>query len=220
MAKPHHILLLALFVLWPQTGLATIYKCVDSSGGVRFTDTLESKLCAPVSLRGNGSAIAKEKVVPDNATLKSRAAKYEKIIHYYGVRYNIDPNLIRAVIRTESAFNAKAVSHRGAIGLMQLMPATAKELEVSDPFDPEQNIKGGTRYLRSLLNTFEQDLRLALAAYNAGPTIVLKEMAVPRFPETVEYIKRVLTYYQQYRKGRKITPDRSIAEIIAQGRDF
>ena len=84
---------------------------------------------------------------------------------------------------------------------MQLMPGTAKELKVRNPFDPEENISGGTRYLRSLLDTFQQDLRLALAAYNAGPTIVRKDWAVPEFPETVQYIKRVLSFYKEYKNG-------------------
>jgi soluble lytic murein transglycosylase-like protein len=133
--------------------------------------------------------------------MRQRAARFDRHIRYYGVRYNIDPHLIRAVIRTESAFDPQAISKKGAKGLMQLMPGTARQVKVANPFDPEQNIAGGTRYLRSLLNTFRQDVRLALAAYNAGPTIVKKQQAVPQIPETVQYVKRVLTFYKQYKNG-------------------
>jgi len=201
MIKPFHILLLTALLVFPQAALATIYKCVGSDGRVRFTDTLESKLCRPVSLRGRSAHVAPGSERSSSIHLEKQSTKYDRLIHYYGVRYNIDPHLIRAVIRTESAFNPTAVSKKGAQGLMQLMPATAKELKVRNPFDPEENISGGTRYLRSLLDTFQQDLRLALAAYNAGPTIVRKVWAVPEYPETVQYINRVLNYYRAYKDG-------------------
>ena len=201
MKKAYHILLFTALLVYPQAALATIYKCVGSDGQVRFTDTFESKLCSPVRLKGRSAHIAPGSDKPSSIYLEKQATKYDRLIHYYGVRYNIDPHLIRAVIRTESAFNPRAVSDKGAQGLMQLMPATARELKVRNPFDPEENISGGTRYLRSLLDTFQQDLRLALAAYNAGPTIVRKSWSVPEFPETVQYIKRVLDYYREYKNG-------------------
>ena len=182
---------------------ATMYQCVDASGSVRYTDMRESRNCTPVIFNDRKTSFGQGTAYTGSNLLLDRlAAKYDRYIRYYGVRYNIDPHLIRAIIRCESAFNPKAVSKKGAQGLMQLMPATARELQVADPFDPEANIDGGTRYLRSLLNTFRQDLRLALAAYNAGPTIVRKEQTVPRIPETIEYVKRVLTYYRQYKDGR------------------
>jgi soluble lytic murein transglycosylase-like protein len=201
MIKAHHILLLTALLVYPHVALATIYKCVGSNGQVRFTDTLESKLCSPISLKGRGAHVTPGSEKSSSIYLEKQSTKYDRLIHYYGVRYNIDPHLIRAVIRTESAFNPRAVSQKGAQGLMQLMPATARELKVSNPFDPEENISGGTRYLRSLLDTFQQDVRLALAAYNAGPTVVRKSWSVPEFPETVQYIKRVLSYYREYKSG-------------------
>ena len=201
MIKAHHILLLTALLVYPHVALATIYKCVGSNGQVRFTDTLESKFCSPISLKGRGAHVAPGSEKSSSIYLQKQSTKYDRLIHYYGVRYNIDPHLIRAVIRTESAFNPRAVSQKGAQGLMQLMPGTAKELKVSNPFDPEENISGGTRYLRSLLDTFQQDVRLALAAYNAGPTVVRKSWSVPEFPETVQYIKRVLSYYREYKSG-------------------
>lgn len=203
MKKYLYLAAAALLCCLPQNTAAGMYRCIDPSGGVRFTDVLESRHCQPVVFNDHKTAFEHGIAYSGRSStlLKRLAAKYDRYIQFYGVRYNIDPHLIRAVIRCESGFNHKAVSKKGAQGLMQLMPATARELKVADPFDPEENIDGGTRYLRSLLDTFRQDLRLALAAYNAGPTIVRKEQNVPRIPETVEYVKRVLTYYRQYKNG-------------------
>lgn len=112
--------------------------------------------------------------------------------------YEVEPALIRAIIMVESSYNPRAVSHRGAQGLMQLMPVTAKWLGVEDAFDPELNIDGGVRYIKQLLDRFEGDLVLALAAYNAGSRYVRKYKGVPPFRATRIYIKKVLRYHQQY----------------------
>jgi len=114
-------------------------------------------------------------------------------------RYNVPAELVRAVIWAESAGDAGAISQRGAIGLMQLMPRTAGEMYVEDPVDPAQNIMGGTRYLRWLANQFKGDMLLTLAAYNAGPDAVRKYNGVPPFEETRVYCKRVMAYYRQLR---------------------
>ena len=113
--------------------------------------------------------------------------------------YNVPSELVRAVIMAESAGDAGAVSHRGAIGLMQLMPQTAGEMYVQDPVDPAQNIMGGTRYLRWLANQFSGDMLLTIAAYNAGPDAVRKYRGVPPFEETRTYCKKVMAYYRQLR---------------------
>ena len=113
--------------------------------------------------------------------------------------YNLDPALIAAVIRSESAFDARAVSWAGAQGLMQLMPATARDMGVTDSFDPEQNVMGGSRYLRLMLNEFGGDLSLALAAYNAGPNRVKRNWAIPNIPETQNYVVIVMRNYERYR---------------------
>lgn len=113
--------------------------------------------------------------------------------------YNLDPALIAAVIRSESAFDARAVSWAGAQGLMQLMPGTARDMGVADSFDPEQNVMGGSRYLRLMLNEFGGDLPLALAAYNAGPTRVKRNWLIPDIPETQNYVVIVMRNYDRYR---------------------
>jgi len=119
--------------------------------------------------------------------------------------YNIPAELIRAVIAAESAGDCSAVSHRGAVGLMQLMPHTAGEMYVDDPVDPAQNIMGGTRYLRQLANEFGGDMMLVLAAYNAGPDAVRKYKGIPPYDETRQYVKKVLAYYYRLKRTAKQT---------------
>jgi soluble lytic murein transglycosylase-like protein len=124
---------------------------------------------------------------------------YEDLIKKAASKYNVDPALIKAVIKAESGFRADAVSHAGAQGLMQLMPKTAAGFGVSNAFDPAQNIDAGTHYLRGQLDRFDGDVSLALAAYNAGPGNVAKYGGVPPFRETQSYIKKVLSYYDSYK---------------------
>jgi len=119
-------------------------------------------------------------------------------------RNNVEPALIKAVILAESGMNPNAKSRAGAMGLMQLMPPTAKELGVTDPWDPEQNIAGGTRYLRKMLDMFNNDLRLALSGYNAGPNLVKRLNAVPAIRETRVYVNRVRTLNQYFSTKRRV----------------
>lgn len=125
--------------------------------------------------------------------------KYQQQIEQAGKLHQLEPALIKAVIHAESGFNPNALSPRGAVGLMQLMPATATELAVSDPRDPMANINAGAAYLASLLRQFDGKLELALAAYNAGPDTVRRYQAVPPFSETQNYVKRVQQLLKRYR---------------------
>ena len=129
--------------------------------------------------------------------------EYNTIINQASRRFGIESSLIKAVIKAESDFDHKAVSHKGAQGLMQLMPETIDHMEVEDPFNPEENIFGGTRYLSLLLERFNNDKKLALAAYNAGPETVEEYQGVPPFPETQSFISKVLNYYYQYRTEKE-----------------
>lgn len=127
--------------------------------------------------------------------------EYEGIIVQASQRFKVDPSLVKALIKAESDFDNRAVSNKGAQGLMQLMPETANAMEVANPFSPEENIFGGTRYLSLLLERFESDEILALAAYNAGPEVVESYGGVPPFPETESFVAKVLDYYERYKSG-------------------
>ena len=126
----------------------------------------------------------------------SPSLDWDAMIEQHANSSRLDPKLVRAVIQTESGYNASALSTVGAMGLMQLMPGTARELAVEDPYDPSQNIRGGTAYLRQMLDQFKGSLELAVAAYNAGPGAVQKYGGVPPYRETVSYVQRVLGLYR------------------------
>jgi hypothetical protein len=132
-----------------------------------------------------------------SASMRLRAAQYEPVITKAAKMHGLSPQLISAVMRVESCYDARAVSRAGARGLMQLMPATAAQLGVYDSFNPEQNIEGGVRYLASMLKRFNHDLKLGLAAYNAGPEAVEEHRGVPPYPETLSYVSRILTLYKK-----------------------
>jgi soluble lytic murein transglycosylase-like protein len=129
------------------------------------------------------------------ARQRNRRSQYDGIIERYALAHGVDPVLVRAVIVVESNFDPRCVSNKGARGIMQLMPETAKRYGVKDIFDVEQNIRGGIRYLADLLEMFPDDLSRALAAYNAGEGAVLRHGGVPPFEETATYVKRALTVY-------------------------
>ncbi len=123
------------------------------------------------------------------------ASAYDRLIETEARRYNVDASLVSALIRAESNFEPRAVSRKGARGLMQLMPATARRLDVRRPFDPVSNVRGGVRYLRELLERFQSKPELVLAAYNAGEHVVESYGGVPPYRETVEYVKRILSWW-------------------------
>jgi soluble lytic murein transglycosylase-like protein len=176
---------------------ADIYVYKDPQGVLHFTNTPTSSRYRPVIReRGKGSAGAGSLVAP---------AVFEELIRSTATRYGVDAHLVQAVIKVESDFNSQARSHKGAQGLMQLMPETAQLHQVSNVYNPQENIDGGVRHLRLLLDRYQGDLQLTLAAYNAGIKAVEKHRGIPPFAETREYIRRVLTYLDRYRGGDTIS---------------
>lgn len=177
---------LALFGLYGY-GQA-LYSYTDD-GGVRvFTNIAPTD---PV----NDLVITGSIPLPTRFNPETDFPALDGIIEKYANQYDLDPSLIRSIIKTESGFNPRAVSPKGARGLMQLMPETAKRLGIKNSFDPEENIHGGIRYFRSLLDTFNNDLVLSLAAYNAGENLVQRLGRVPQIKETRDYIQSVTELY-------------------------
>lgn len=198
-----------------------IYRYVDKHGVAHYTNVPQSKHYKPVELAPLStpeeegltfSTAEVQRIERKPLKLRSRQRKrrwysstgsnsgFDQHIRHAARVHRIDPLLIKAIIKTESGFNRYAVSPKGAQGLMQLMPATAKDLKVKDPFDPWENISGGTRYIKWLLKRFNGNLRLSLAAYNAGPARVEQQKGIPRIPETVAYVGKVIRQYKAYKK--------------------
>jgi soluble lytic murein transglycosylase len=174
-----------LFLLWLVPTFADIYYYVDKNGVWHFTNIKTSQRYRLYLKSLHKRA---DKYIKDYDAIIKRAAK----------RFSVDPALVKAIIKAESNFDERAISCDGAAGLMQLMPDTAKDIGVSDPMDPEENIMGGVKYLSELLREFK-DLYLAIAAYNAGPSAVRYYKGVPPFSETRRFLKMVLRYYKRYK---------------------
>lgn len=183
----------------------SVYQVVTSDGNVEYTNV------APTHRRGHKitrlftyidvcMACALHSSI-DWTTVPLNVSSYRKVVRSAASRYGVAPAFLRAIIHAESAFNPDALSHKGAQGLMQLMPATAVDMGVGNAFDAAENIRGGARYLAKLLTRFHGDRELAAAAYNAGPGAVHKYKGVPPFAETRVYVKRVDTLYQRYAKA-------------------
>jgi soluble lytic murein transglycosylase len=187
-------LLLLAGCLWPAGAAAQMYFWQDERGDLHFTDQPRHKgfqRYEPPPLRPQAARY--------DPTWLGRSWAWDADILRAGRKHEISPALVKAVIHAESAFDPDARSRRGASGLMQLMPLTARQMGVADPFDPAQNIQGGTRYLKHLIGRFG-DLELAVAAYNAGPEAVRRHRGVPPYRETRSYVRNVIGLYQQYRR--------------------
>lgn len=169
---------------------ADIYRYVDANGTIHFTNT-------PTTPRYQLFKKSKKK----RRVGAISTARYDHLIKEISKRYSINPALVKAVIKAESNFDPYAVSKKGARGLMQLMPETMKDLQVYNPFHPRENINGGVKFLKQLLDRFNHDLSLSLAAYNAGPNVVEQYEAIPPYEETQHYVKKVLNYFDRYRQG-------------------
>lgn len=195
-------LLLLLFVILPaslQTATADIYKYIDKHGRVILTDKPKSEKYKLLVKTWKGWEEKKNNI--DYDKFSQNQLKFSTTINYYAGRYGLPKSLLHAVIRAESAYDPNAMSRAGAVGLMQLMPETARRYGVSNRRNPSSNVNGGTRYLRDLLKMFDNNLVLALAAYNAGEGAVKRHgNKVPPYKETRNYVKKVIDYYREYKK--------------------
>lgn len=191
---------LAVVIGHSQPVLGDIYKYVDQYGRVTLTDKPKNDKFKRLVKTWKGWEEAKSQIALKDFDKNKK--KYTSTINYYADRYRLPQSLLHAVVTAESAYDANAISRAGAVGLMQLMPETAKRYGVSNRRNPSDNLNGGTRYLRDLLRQFDNNLVLALAAYNAGEGAVRKYgNKVPPYKETRNYINKVITYYKKYRKS-------------------
>jgi soluble lytic murein transglycosylase-like protein len=189
-----------LWLAWEGEAKADIYAFTDDAGVPHFSN-------APVDLRytllmSTDTDIPSVAVKTPHAHRGINGTLYAQEIHLAASSCQLESALLHAVIAAESGYNPRAVSGKGAMGLMQLMPGTARRYGALDPYDPAQNIRAGARYLRDLLALFNNDMRLALAAYNAGENNVIKYgNRIPPFRETTAYVPRVIAFYQEYRRA-------------------
>jgi hypothetical protein len=202
-----HLFVLCSLAIVSSTARAEI--AILSSGKILYIDDYHREdKTVTMFLTGGGEVtvssdvvlnVVPNEIVPEDT---SRLAELPLLPQLSGVispaaeRYGLDPRLVAALIMVESSGDSRAVSRTGARGLMQLMPDTAKRMGVGDVFDPAQNVEAGVRYLKDMLDRHEQDLTLALAAYNAGPTAVARYGGIPPYPETQKYVRRVLELYE------------------------
>ncbi len=179
---------LALGSAAPAHAGGRIYTFVDARGVTHFSNIPMDDRYVPLD---------RKPPAKKRSTRVPQEEGYDGLIRLTAMEHGVSPALVKAVIAAESRFNSGAVSHKGAQGLMQLMPATAAQLGVADPFAAADNVRGGVRYLREMLDRYG-DMGRALAAYNAGPTAVDRHRGIPPYPETRAYVKRVMTYYRHY----------------------
>ena len=196
-------LIAALLVASTAAARPRIYTYVDAAGTRHYTDAPDNNryrllVMAPQERTASGDRY--------DAMLLAKAGRYDSIIENAAISASVEPDLLRAVIVVESGFNSRAVSKRGAMGLMQLMPATATRFGVSHPYDPRENVHAGAKYLKFLMDRFDHDMRLALAAYNAGEDAVDRNgRQIPPFTETMAYVPRVLKIYRMLRDQPRAT---------------
>jgi soluble lytic murein transglycosylase-like protein len=183
---------------------ADIYAYTDADGTVSFSNIPadEGYTVLLEELQPAGAAAAPAAVARKHKTGLARKSGYDQVVDEVSRTHGLESALLHAVISVESSYNPKAVSRKGAAGLMQLMPRTAKRYGVADAFDPRQNLNGGALYLKDLLRMFNNDTSLALAAYNAGEHAVMKHgNRIPPYRETLRYVPRVMDLYQRYQAG-------------------
>jgi soluble lytic murein transglycosylase-like protein len=193
--------IIGLGLVSPRLSLAEMYKYVDENGVIHFTNIPDKRY----------NLVLKDRWV--RFRLGASFDQYDPVIRKTSDRYGVDHALVKAVIKAESNFDTQAISRAGAKGLMQLMPGTAKALGVNDSFHPADNIEGGVRYLRYLIDLFNGNLQLVLAAYNAGEEAVFRYDGIPPYQETRTYVQRVLEYFQNYRRDPVTSDPPSVPQI-------
>jgi len=197
--------LLPIMVFLPVGLSAAIYKFQDNEGRIYFSDKPVQgnyRLLQRYSTRGGLKPVKAKKGRINLSATDLNKKRYTPLIESVAKETLLRPELLHAVVKAESSYDPRAESAKGAIGLMQLMPGTAKRYGVTDRFNPEQNLRGGASYLKDLLVQFDFDLKLAIAAYNAGENAVIKSgRKIPNYPETKAYVEKVLRFYQENRSG-------------------
>ncbi|MEW6682609.1 MAG: lytic transglycosylase domain-containing protein [Nitrospirota bacterium] len=176
----------------PGEGRAEIFRYMAPDGSVHYSNVPVERGYRPYKIRSDVGFTALR------STAKRDRTRYYRLIDDTALKYRMDPALVRAVVRAESDYDPRAVSSAGALGLMQLMPGTAQDLAVANPFDPEENVRGGVQYLRYLLDRFNGDTALALAAYHAGEQTVDRHNGIPPIKATRTYVNRVLKFQKGY----------------------
>lgn len=212
------LFLVGAFCLCPAW--ADIYTYTDNDGRIYFTDTPTDKryqvLISSMPSPEDAPLTETKKLSPVTSKGMDRKPEYDQIVENVARTYGLDSALLHAVISVESRYNPKAVSKKGASGLMQLMPNIARHYGVVDLLDPAQNLQGGAKYLRDMLDLFDNDVSLALAAYNAGETAVVRHgNRIPPFRETMNYVPKVMNYYREYSADRPRPSDNLAANGIA-----
>jgi soluble lytic murein transglycosylase len=192
-----------------------LYSYLDDRGVMHFSDVPHDGRYQRINLKPRTLALT-----PESRTSAPIHHTFDALIAYMAHTYGVDPALVKAVVAAESNFDVDAISHAGAQGLMQLMPGTAETLGVQAPLEPVENLKGGVKYLREMLDRYG-DVSRALAAYNAGPTAVDRYNGIPPYPETETYVTRVLNYYRGYQgqfSKRSAPAERAPSgEMVAEG---
>lgn len=204
------ICLAAISVGAPQIFGSQLYSYLDENGVRHFTNTAPNGQVRDLKVTGSPPPVEPGVGQKPSPPVSPREAKYDSIIDKYAGSYRLDTSLIRSMIAKESNFNAGAVSPKGARGLMQLMPATAATLGVQKIHDPEENIRGGMKYMRKLMDKFDNNLVLSLAAYNAGPNLVERIRKVPNYRETQDYVRTITARYGK----KEIAPKAEEARVM------
>jgi len=198
---------LALLLAAPVARAGEVYSYVDDDGVIHISNVPQNARFKKVRQLDAGGGLYSSRAAapsgPRAAPVPRRPESFTSHVREAAQKYQLPEALLLAVMQVESNYNPRAISDKGAMGLMQLMPGTARELYVGDAWDPAQNIEGGARYLRILANQYSGDIIKTLAAYNAGPEAVRRAgEAVPNIPETQEYVRKVVALYQAFKAGR------------------